>query len=362
VLVGHSQGNFIVNGALLGLMQARGPQALAQVRVVNVASSTAWSPFGLDVTLAEDHGVFVFLAGQGLGVPRDTPFCRSAGMAQGCPFRTASATLTSGGVCTTALAAATPFCHNFRATYLSDLPVSTIETRRLATGTFVRGGSTLKERLVDTVFAALDSLDRALPPGWSDDLFGAYFGFNASSPAPGALRLGGDAGGPRAAAVGKASFDQGVAATWTGCLPGNPQGDSWVAFDLRRKDGILPPTIEAQETPLWAIGFGTRAARPGTLYGVFGRSGAAPEVRSARPAASPGGFCGSFALTIGSDGFGSAEFTNAAGGSPLRWRSRAPIAEGVKRLHLSARGATPLTVDALAATQRAFAPPFDSQD
>ncbi len=366
VLVGHSQGNFIVNWAWLGLFKNLGDEALQRVRVVNVASATVWSPFGLDVTLAEDHGVFSFLPKQGRSAPRDTPFCRSTGRATGCPFMTATATVASGSACTTPLGAApsaTRYCHNFRATYLGNTLTRTIATQRLAAAAYTREGNELKQRLIDTVFTAIDSLDKAIPAGWRDDLFGEYFGNGATSSATGSIVLQGRVSQPRATAVGKQTFDQGLQASWSGCLTTSTSGENWVMLDLTGRDGLMPPSTSQQSPPLWALGFHTRAADPDTLLIVFGQS-ATPrldkgsEVFAAHPTQQGNAYCGAFELAIGADGHGSARFVNDAGGAALSWRSTQPVTAGAKRMHLSALRPSTVSVDALVVQDVPFEPPF----
>lgn len=359
VLVGHSQGNFIVNWVWLGLYRALGEVALQRVRVVNVASSTVWSPFGLDVTLAEDGGVYSFLASKGLGVPRDTPFCRSASQAQGCAFRVASATVTATRAC--AVQGDTS-CHNFRSTYLSSLPTLLVDTRRLSLAAAQRTGTSLGQRLVEAVYTALDGMDARVPTGWADDLDGSAYGSQASSSGPGAITVGGLAG-VRSAAVGKAVFDQGLSARWRGCMDATAASENWVMFDMQRRDGNLGAVPILPGSPLWAVGFYTAASRPNTLVVVFGQS-AAPTLAqgtqriATRPTRTNGNFCGQFELAVEADGHGRARFVSDAGGPAINLRSAQPVTDGVKRLNLSASGRSVVGLEALAVQDQPYGAPY----
>lgn len=367
VLVGHSQGNFIVDGALLGLLRQRGPGVLAQVRVVNVGSSTRWSPFGLDVTLAEDFGVSTFLPAQGRKAPRDTPFCRTAGARTGCPFIAPTATVDATEACTSAAAqpAAGATCHNFRATYLSALPTLPAPTQRYTVSVPEREGTTVAERLVDAIYTAIDGMQAAVPAGFDDDLFGAYYGRGASAPAPGRLRLAATAATPRASAVGKATFDRGAVARWQGCLPADGTGDAWVVLDLQSRDGILAPSVAEAGPPLWGVGVLARAAAPQTLEFVFGRDAlptleTGTERRAANPAKTGNAFCGRFELAIDAEGHGVARFRNQLGGT-VGFRSSVPVTGGMKRLHLSTGTAAPLDADGLDVQPVLPTTPFQSR-
>ncbi len=367
VLVGHSQGNFIVNWALLGLLKNLGDVALQRVRVVNVASSTVWSPSGLDVTLAEDKGVFSFLPKQGLGVPRSTPFCDGAA----CAFRTGTATVDANGPCTTALArsgrhaseAATLYCHNFRASYLSDLATTAVPTQRLAVAAYEREGPSIKQRLIDATFTAIDAMNGTVPAAWQDNLFGDLWGLGATASGTDTITLQAPAGVARAAAIGKRTFDQGLQASWSGCLSARSTGSASVLLDMQPRDGALAESASAPTQPLWAVGFGTTRDRRDTLLAVFGQSalpiyGNGTEVQSRKPARTGNAFCGTYSLAIGADGRGSARFVNALDGAMFDFASTLPVTPGVKRLNLHASGNAVVTVQGLSITPTPFAPPF----
>jgi hypothetical protein len=370
VLVGHSQGNFIVNGALLDLATVLGSAtALSQVRVVNVGSAAAWSPFGLDVTLAQDTGVIDFLPDQGRRTPRDTPFCRSAGTGEGCPFFTGIPTLQALGVCATPLSSSTEraggACHNFRATYLSALPTAIVPTQRLAAAAFTREGAAAADRLVDAIFTAIDSMDGALPAGWQNLADGGFFGQQATSPKPRAIDLRTSASAPAADALSKTSFDQGAKVQWQACLRAGDAaaGEALVLLDLSGRDSSLAANAADQGDPLWAAGFRIGGDDAGTLEVLFGtadlpRRPDGVERFAARPPISGQGLCGRFGLAVEADGHGVARFQSRADGQTYSWRSTRPVTPGVYRLHLSAREGGSVAVRNLAVQPISFEPPF----
>jgi len=182
IVVAHSQGNLAAHLAYAALVAEMGSAANQRMRVVNVANPSALSAHGLDVTLATDRVVnavkstplALSLPTLGGSLWRSTPDCRVPDV---CDFSIGTALLAGGSGYGDLLR------HSFIDTYLSTFHAELGIGAQASGIAYTPGHTAFADRLVDTVYAAAQSL-RPLGAG-TPDLAVDRFSFSPASVAAG---------------------------------------------------------------------------------------------------------------------------------------------------------------------------------
>ena len=157
VIVAHSEGNLLANLAFAALVRDLGDEARHRVRLVNVANTSQFSVHGLEVTHLGDRALEALevlpTSLDGLGQLRFSPDWgkrSTCAEPRPCPFVLAPPSLGLGSGSGDVLA------HGFVETYLSE---STVPVAQSTSVVYTPEANRFVDRLVDTIYAAAQSLD-----------------------------------------------------------------------------------------------------------------------------------------------------------------------------------------------------------
>ena len=332
VVVAHSQGNTIAQWFYLRAMSKSTEADFKRIRIVNVANVMRISPNGLDVTSAEDNVIFGQLPTLGKYPARSPGTAECPFSPFGCAFKTRKPTVTlstAGFVNDGWVENYDPFDfrvwynHYFSETYLGlGLPGFSLfrPTQELAANASlpINGQLSdgiqlfsdfqpLRNRVVDTIYTALDAVETTAPPGFrvlpgfQDDWLA---GPGVSVEAAGDIVLS-RSPGQRPYIVSRAAYPgTELKASWSGCLGVTRLSYQWAGLSFNGRDGLLSFHGSAP-----AMRFFTRWESPGVLWfeAFKGDFDATPNndynqlrVQLAVPGAvaGAGGICGDFVMGV----------------------------------------------------------------
>lgn len=351
VLVAHSHGNIIANFIYAGAAQGCGAAALSHLRIVSVGSVSDLSPNNLLINQGSDAAVYTFLPNlPGLLKVRTTPYCNNSN----CNFLTPPPTVNSS--CSGVL----PFsCHLFAGNYLSTTSSGTTTIgQRLSSSAYLVSGSSMRQRVADAFYTALDSLhgdSHQGDPSMMQVLSESYWARpDVTSSAPGQFELH-SKGQYSSFVYGQRQYTQGGIVSVNGCMSPSQISGGALALQDVNFTGIFGRTGQANAQPL--LGASVDWTNPGYLRLID----ATGSVRRVQPIKENGRYCGNFTFGICPDGSSFAQFTNSVDSAVYRQWNAGPAVSVLRRFFALQYYNDAMTIDGLTETPYIFPGPYSTE-
>ena len=163
IVVAHSEGNIIANLAYAYMVNRYGNDIDSKLRIINVANTSILAVSSLDFTHSSDRALTALEVSGNLTLPRNTPFCFGA-----CNFKTNTATFKEIDDSITTLN------HELIEVYLSDKVSPEPNDVDLQQVQFTDGATSFKDRFVDFVFTAYNSIIKDSGPEGTINIISSF--------------------------------------------------------------------------------------------------------------------------------------------------------------------------------------------